>query len=246
MNTHWSTPKTNVFAALNDLRKALSHGQNARLVKARNQDCAYSIKVKHEDQDFKNYDRMYGKPSSINKIKARKGMSDFQKELSLNYVLVYGTPEAMQTYYETRELSADNFNGIGRAHLVHVDDMIEHLTTSGDLQRANRYKLQYRGGIQSQDTQNFFDFYSYKHGSQWSAKKFKRRVWVVEVLKADQPKARIPVMIYVLNFIMFPLKFVPKKSVLRMKKYKIVTLRIGSVRNGLAIEFHVPKKFGFK
>jgi len=44
-NTNWSSPSTNIFAGLNNLRKALNSGGNAKLEKRWNADCAFPIKV---------------------------------------------------------------------------------------------------------------------------------------------------------------------------------------------------------
>jgi hypothetical protein len=68
---------------------------------------------------------------------------------------------------------------------------------------------------------------------------------VVELLDKDA-NVKIPVGVKILNVVMTPLKYIPKKSVLRMPEYKLVTFRVGDVINGLSIEFHIPKKFGFK
>ena len=46
MKTNWSSPKTNIFAAMQDLRKCLASGNKARLIRARNEDCECPIRVK--------------------------------------------------------------------------------------------------------------------------------------------------------------------------------------------------------
>ena len=109
MNTNWTTPKTNFFAGMNDLRKALASGMNARLVRALNQECAYPIKVKNHNLDFRCYEGSISYASTRQKIEARTDMSDFEKHLSLNYVQAFGTPEAMENYYDGGAVCADNF-----------------------------------------------------------------------------------------------------------------------------------------
>jgi len=125
MNTNWSTPKTNIFAAINDLRKAKAAGQRAVLIKKANKDCAFPIKEKQQDSDFRNYQFNIGYAASITSIMADESLSDFEKELSTNYVNRYGTPEAVKHYYLTRELSPDNDKGMGVSHLVHIEDYLE-------------------------------------------------------------------------------------------------------------------------
>lgn len=248
MHTNWTTPKKHIIPAINDLRGALAAGCNARLIKLWNAECDHPIKIRNEDKDFRNYEFRVGYAASIKTITEDQSMTDFEKELSLNYVNRYGTPEAVQRYYETRELSADNDKGIGVAHLVHIEDYLEYLKTTKQWDRERMYRRQYYPAY-GDETQHFFDFYRYKHGSQWSAKKLKRKVWVVEILRPDEPKAKLPWMqrtiVTVLNAILYPLKFIPQKSVLRMKEYKVVTFRVGAVTNGFSIDIHIPKKFSF-
>jgi hypothetical protein len=76
------------------------------------------------------------------------------------------------------------------------------------------------------------------------SKKFKHKVWVV-VLYYNYPKFKAPLMVHVLNFLAYPLKFIPEKSVLRMPEYTNYTFRIGGVMNGYSVEFQIPKKFSF-
>jgi hypothetical protein len=76
-------------------------------------------------------------------------------------------------------------------------------------------------------------------------KEFKHRVWVV-VLYYNHPRYRAPLMVKALNVLLYPLKYWPEKSVLRMPEYKCVTFRVGSVVNGFSVEFQIPKKFSFK
>ncbi len=241
-NTNWSSPKTNALAGINCLRKALASGENARLVRARNEDCAYPIKVKQHDTDFRNYEFGYGYMTTRDGILNDKSMSDFEKFLTLNYKNCYGTEEAMTRYYESGCLSPDNFKGIGRSHLVKVKDMVMWLMVTGDTERAEMFKKQYLTG-ETANQKHFWDSYRYKHGSQWQVKKFRRKLWVVELLGDDEPKQRIPVLVHVLNALAYPLKWIPTKNVLRMDEYKCITFRWGSVVNGFSIEFQIPKKF---
>jgi hypothetical protein len=242
-NTNWSSPNTNIIAAFLDLRRALQSGYNAVLIKARNEDCMHPIRVKTADNDFRNYEFSSGHPSSVNKIKSDTHMSEFMKHLTLNYVTKYGTQEAVKKYYETGILSADNDKGMGRSHLVHIDDYIKFLEDSRD-SRANMYRRQYRAPEYVNDTSHLFDFYRYKHGSPYAIKTFKRKLWVVKLIDKD-PKVNVPLAVKVLNVVMTPLKFIPKKSVLRMPDYKVITFRIGGVTSGYSVDIQIPKKFSF-
>ena len=228
-----------------DLRKALASGYKAKLIRAYNEQCEYPIKEKNQDSDFRNYEHSIGYASSINKIKADPNRSEFEKHLTLNYVSVFGSEEAMKRYYETGVVSADNFKNMGRAHLVRVDDLIKFLEDERDYQRANMYKQQYRSPEHVDNTSHFFDFFRYKHGSPYAVKKFKSKLWVVQ-LQGKEEKVKVPAVIKVLNTLMYPLKYIPQRSVLRMPEYRLVSYRVGDVINGFKVEFQIPKKFSFK
>ncbi len=131
-STNWSTPRTNYFAGINLLRKALASGENAKLERRWNEECGFPIK--------------------------------------------------------------ENPNAPYQEQIV---------------------------------------------------KKFKHKVWVV-VLYYNHPTYKAPVLTKIFNAVLYPLKYIPRKSVFHMDKYKIVTYRVGDVVNGYSIEFHIPKKFGFK
>lgn len=245
MKTNWSSPKTNIFAAMQDLRKCLASGNKARLIRARNEDCECPIRVKNISSDFRNYKHSIGYVASINSIKTDPNLNEFEKHLSLNYVSVFGSQEAKDRYYKTGICTADNFKNQGCNHLVKVDDYIKFLEDSGD-QRAAMYKRQYRASEHVDDVCHFFDFYRCDAGSAYSIKKFKRKLWVIDMLSKDQPTPRTPLLVYILNVLAFPLKYVPQKSVLRMPEYTNYTFRVGNVTSGYSIEFQIPKKFSFK
>ena len=244
-NTNWSSPKTNIFAGTLTLISALQSGHNARLIRMKNEDCAFPIRVKRHDTDFRNYEFSSGHPSTREEILNEKHRTDFQKELTLNYKTCYGTDAAVKRYYEKGLLSSDNFKGMGRSHLVKVSDMVRFLTVTGDQERAEMFKRQYLTGEEA-NQKHFYDFYSYKHGSLHIPKTFKRKVWVVELLSSGDEKANVPVLAKIMNVLTYPLRFIPKRSVLKMDNYKLVSYSIGGVKNGYEIEFHIPKKFSFK
>ena len=181
MNTNWSSPKTNIVAALRSLRKALKAGFRARLRRLRNEDCDFPLLQSKADKDFRNYEFAIGHAASILTIMSDPNMSCFEKELSTNYVTRYGTPEAVEHYYLTRELSKDNDLGIGTSHLVHIEDYLEFLLETNQYDRERLYRRQYYPAY-GNETCHFFDFYRYKHGSPYAPKKFLRKLWVVELL----------------------------------------------------------------
>jgi len=226
-----------------DLRSALAAGKNAKLIRARNEECEHPIKEKLQDMDFRNYEFSIGYASSVNKIKEDPNRSDFEKQLSLNYVSCYGDPDAVKSYYETGILTKRNVRSMGVNHLVKVDDLIAFFKSIND-SRANIYERQYRAPEHVDDTSHFFDFFRYKHGSQYAIKKFRRKLWVVQ-LQSDET-VKIPVLVRLLNFIMYPVKFIPQRSVLQMPEYRLVSYRVGAVVNGFKVEFQIPKKFSFK
>lgn len=245
INTNWTTPKTNFIAGINALRLALAAGMNARLIKMRNEDCAYPIREKQHNTDFRNYKFSSGTPQTRQDVIDDKYKTDFQKHLTLNYRTCYGTPEAVKRYYKTGLLSKDNIKGQGRSHLVKVKDLVPFMISIGDAERAKNLKEQYLT-LEICDEMHFYDNFSLETGSEYAVKYFNKKLWVVELLDDDAAKPRIPILVHVINVLAYPLKYVPKKSVLKMDDYKCVTFRVGDVTNGIAVEFHVPKRFSFK
>jgi len=248
MNTNWSTPTTNIFSAMNALKSALAAGRNARLIKLKNEDCAYPIKISHKhkmDMDFRQYKFWNGTLQTRESIANDTNKSDFEKYLSANYKACYGTQEAMDRYYNEGLLSPDNFKGMGVCHLVKVEDMIRFFVSTGDQEHADIFKHYLTS---EPDERHFYDnFTLIKREDSYTIKKFKRKLWVVELLDKDnEPKAKIPLMVKLLNIILYPLKFIPKKRVLRMLDYTNYNFRIGGVINGFSIEIQIPKKFSFK
>lgn len=245
-NTNWTTPKTNWFAGLLDLRKALNSGQQARLIKLRNEKCQHPIRIKNEIKDFRCYESYISYACTREKIMADNALSETQKYLALNYMNCYGTEEAMKHYYETGELSIDNFKGIGRSHLVKATDRIDFMEKNfktGDRELINILKRQYVDA--NNNSSHMFYFFKLKNSKDaYSIKKFKHKLWVVE-LKYDE-ELKVPILIKIMNVLTYPLKFIPTKHVLKMPQYTIYTFTIGSVISGFSIEFQIPKKFSFK
>ena len=228
-----------------DLRQALAAGQNARLIKANNEDCAFPIKVRNSITDFRAYEFSVGLMKTRTSIIGDERMPAFEKYLSLNYKCCYGTQEAVDTYYKSGLLSKDNFKGVGRSHLVKVEDMVRFLLITGDKPRANMFKEQYLDDNTADET-HFYDHFRLKREHDiYTISRFKHKLWVVDLLRDDQPKPRTPFLIKILNILLYPTKFIPTKSVLRMDEYRCVTFRIGAVTNGISVEFHIPKKFSF-
>ena len=242
---NWTTPKKYMLPAMLDLRSALAAGENAKLIRACNEDCQHPIKVKNSITDFRAYECSVGLLKTRRSIADDERMPSFEKYLSLNYKQCFGTQEAMDRYYEKGLLSKDNFKGIGRAHLVAVKDMVRFFSIIKD-DREEMFRSQYFGETTGDET-HFFDIYRLgREHSVYTISRFKRKVWAVQLLRSDQPKARVPFLIKILNVLLYPLKYIPTKSVLRMPEYKVVTFRVGAVTNGLSVDFHIPKKFGFK
>jgi len=246
--TNWSSPKTNIFAAINDLRKALASGYNASLVKEYNENCSHPIRVKKK-QDFRQYKFMNGRLTTRQEIMNDKNMSEYDKHLSLNYMNQYAlNKEAIEMYYGNGVLSLDNVSSMGRAHLVKVSDFIEFMREIGRDDIADTYHKKYvcPSGL---NQKHFFDFFTTDYHNVWGIKKFKHKLWVV-VLNDKKTKTNIPthqkVLIKIFNAVLHPLKYIPRKSVLKMPDYTNYTFRIGAVSSGFSVEFHIPKKFSFK
>lgn len=244
--TNWTSPTTNFLKACNNLRKALASGYNACLVKEYNEACMHPIHIPKE-VDFRQYESSYGTISSKKEILESKNMSEFEKHLSLNYVKCFGLQEAVDHYYTTGVLTKDNIKGMGKAHLVKVTDLIELFNEIGDVERANMYYDQYIwSAVGSDEKRHMFNFFKTDYHNLWGIKKFKSKLWVVE-LHNKKAKLNIPItqniLIKILNVCLYPIKYIPRHSVLHMPEYTNHTFRIGDVVNGFAVQFQIPKKF---
>jgi hypothetical protein len=242
MGTSWSSPKTNIFSAIWCLRGALQHG-NYKLIREFNENCDYPIYDKQkENSDFREY-KATGAAMYTRKEIEESNKSDFEKYLMLNYYGCFGTREAIEHYYTTGEVSADNFRGIGVSHLVKVSDMVdffEKVNGHSDNARCNIFKMQYIT-LETANEKHFYTTISLKRFDKRTKEKFNHKLWVV----ADSAEHKIPFIIRVLNVLVYPLKFIPQKSVLRMDEYVLYTFRIGGVINGYSLQFQIPKKFSF-
>lgn len=243
MNTNWSTPSTNILAGILQLRNAIASGENAKLIRIWNEECQHPIKEKVVNSDFRSYEFSGGHMSTKKEI-LESNKDDFMRHLTLNYKTCFGTKESVEKYYSTGVLSMDNIKGMGVAHLVKVSDLIELLEKDGQQERANLFREQYLNDDFDVHKKVFWDFYRLKKGSLFSAKKFNKKVWAVAIFRGE--KIKIPFIIKVLNFILYPLKYIPKRSILRMDNYTVYTLRVGGVTNGYSVQFQIPKKFNFK
>ena len=178
-------------------------------------------------------------------------MNSRKKELSLNYHSCFGEEEAIKRYYETGVLSAGNFKGMGKSHLVKVSDMVDYLKSSID-PKDHEWAKSWEHYSTEEDTRHFYDTFRLKNRQERIAKHFNHKLWAVEMIKEDtevyiQPVA-ISILLFLIKIIVYPTKFIPSRRVLVMDKYnyKVVTYRIGDVINGYSIDIHIPKKFSFR
>jgi hypothetical protein len=235
----YTTPTHNFLKALNTLRRALAYGSNVRLMKVRNEDTNFPIRERIIGTPAE-YTMSYGALYSINEIKAMKHLGELELDLTLNYQPVFGEKEAAEHYYKTGELSEKNFKGMGYCHLVKRSDVIKYLTEKGEAERAAHWVLP-----TDPDKQTWMYPATRRDNTYWQPIKFKHKVWAVVMVGKDETP-NFQKWVKVLNVFMYPLKFIPKRSVLRMKEYTNYTFRVGGVTNGYSVEFQIPKKFSFK
>lgn len=248
--TNWTSPKTNIIAAANDLRKCLASGYKARLIRILNEDCQYPILLDKNElsKDFREYEFAIGTLRTKAEIKEDSSMSEFEKYLSLNYKACFGDADAAERYYKTGVLSSENFRGMGKSHLVKVSDMIEFLQRSNKA-KDKEYARNWYHYTDQTDERHFYDTFHLKNCQQRTPKVFKHKLWAVELLDKDAPAVKQPAIISTLMLLIkiavYPLKYVPRKSVLNMDTYKVVTYRVGGVTTGYSVDIHIPKKFSF-
>ena len=69
---------------------------------------------------------------------------------------------------------------------------------------------------------------------------------VYVVVFSSEPLTKVPLWVKTISTIIYPFRFIPELSVLRMENYTLYKFRVGSVFNGYSIELQIPKKFSFK
>lgn len=249
--TTWTSPKTNIIAAVNDLRKCLASGYKARLIRILNEDCQHPILLDKDElsKDFREYKFSIGTLRTRAEIKADASMSEFEKTLSLEYHACFGDADAVKKYYETGVLSSGNFNGMGKSHLVKVSDMIEYLQNSID-PKDHEYAKLWMHYSSEEDVRHFYDSFRLKCVQYRTPRYFSHKLWAIEMLDQNSPA---PVQPWLITFLMVlikiivtPLKFIPERRVMVMDNYKWISYRIGDVTNGYSVDIHVPKKFSFR
>lgn len=247
MATDYSSPKTNYIAALNSLRKALAHGSSVKLVRKYNEDCDHPIRILNKDLDWRAYESTGATLRTRSEILADKNMSEQEKDLTLNYHGCFGSQEAVDKYYETGELSAENLLGVGRSHLVKIKDIVEFLEKHGkpnDAERIGMFKRQYVT-LEDAEQRHFYNTIRLKRDKdKYVVKHFWHKVWVVVSVEKDE-NGKLPFMFKVFNVLYKPLKYIPQHSVLRMDNYTLHMFRVGDVTNGYSVDIHIPKKFSF-
>jgi len=248
--TTWTSPKRNIIIAANDLRGCLASGHKARLIRILNEDCQYPILLDRDEEpkDFREYEFSIGTLRTRAEIKADTSMSEFEKELSLNYHSCFGEQKAIDKYYQTGVLSEGNFKGMGRNHLVKVSDMVEYIQNSAD-PKYREYAKVWEHYSSEEDTRHFYDTFRLKNRQERTVKVFKHKLWAIEMLGKDTEEIKQPRLISILmlliKMVVYPLKYVPSRRVLDMGNYKVITYRVGDVTNGYSIDIHKPKKFSF-
>lgn len=158
--------------------------------------------------------------------------------MMINYCGVFGTDEAIKNYRETGKFTKDNIKGIGRWYIAKRQDVINYLIKDGDEDRAACFDL-------NNSQKHFVDNFHIKPECDRTPKKFKSKLWVVEMLKDSEPKTKTPLLVKLITVAVYPLKWIPRKRTLNMGNYKTVKYQWGDVINGFSVEFHIPKKFSF-
>lgn len=243
--TTWSKPKTNIFAATLDLYNALNSGHNAVLIKEWNENCMHPITKKNIHDDFRAYESFVSHISSRDEI-MNNAMTDYEKYLSLNYKNCFGFQEAVDRYYQTGELTMDNIRGIGKSHLVKVTDLIE-LLRENDYDGSQRERIESLENTYIHNNKGWYDFFKLKRGySRYTIKKFKKKIWVVALLKQDEEKPkqslRVKTLLRMFKIIGSVTKYFPEKSVTKGREFTYHNWSVGNFH----IQIEIPKKFSFK
>jgi hypothetical protein len=229
-NTNWSQATFNPFVAFLKLVSCLRAGHNAWIERQENGKQDFPLTEKNPDlYDIKNWKSSgaYFVPDwqvEKERIENDKNKHPFEKKMMLEYTTAFGTEEEYQHYLNTGEVK---FRGMGRQFFVKHDDLV---------------KTRESEGISMNDKTRFVLMVS--PVEQWKrVVKTNRKVYVV---CWNNEKSKLPLWFKMWNALVYPFKFIPTRSVLRMDEYTLYTFRIGDVRHGYSVQFHIPKKFSLK
>ena len=228
--TSWTEATLNPFKAVKGLVSCLQSGRNAWIERQENGKQDFPLVENNPDlSDISNWTSSgaYGCrdwEAEKKKIEADAKMHPTAKKLKLEYTTAFGTEKEYQKYLKTGKVK---FRGIGKCYFVKYEDLVKTRKEEGtELSSDFRFVLQVS------------PIPRYKR-----VVKTKRKVYVV---CWNNDKVSLPWWVKTINVLTYPLKFIPKRSVLRMKEYTNYTFRIGDVVNGYQIEIQIPKKFSFK
>ena len=89
-----------------------------------------------------------------------------------------------------------------------------------------------------------YSFYKPKDGIPfYIPRELPKKVFVVHCNKS---RKNVPWWVKGFAATTYPLRFIPKKDMRKMSKKTCYSLRVGSLSNGISLEFHIPKKFSLK
>lgn len=228
-NTTWSQATFNPFIAFLNLVSCLRSGHNAWIERQVNGEQSFPLTEANPDlYDINNWEvfsahHVKDWAKEKERIEKDKKMHPMQKKLQLEYVRAFGTKEEYENYLKTGEAV---FSGIGKQYFVKYEDA-----------EKQRIKM----GYQTDEKRTFV--INVSPIPQWKrVVKTNRKVYVV---CWNNEKVNVPLWLKLWNALVYPLKFIPTRSLLRMDEYTLYTFRIGDVRHGYSIQFHIPKKFSF-
>lgn len=227
--TNWTEATRNPFKAISSLISCLQAGRNAWLELQENGNQEYPLREKliKESTDPCAWDcacQPFAQDWEERKevILTSDSYSPMQKKFMTEYTSVFGSQEQYDNYLKTGDA---DFRGIGRQYLIKYDDL------------ARKRKEQ---GIALSPKTRFYPMVSLKSRNKRPLIKGK-----VLVVCYNNDKVKTPWWVSLINIVLYPFRFIPKRTVLRMPEYNVYTFRIGSVVNGFCIDIHLPKKFSF-
>jgi hypothetical protein len=121
--TGWTEATTDVNKALIGLISCLESGYNAWLEIRKNGDQDFPIKISNPVLNKpENWTMSYGIPRPKDNFANERFLNETEKDLTLNWIAVFGEKEAADNYYKTGKVSKENFKGMGYCHAVKIED----------------------------------------------------------------------------------------------------------------------------
>jgi hypothetical protein len=121
--TNWTNATTDINKAMIGLISCLDAGYNAWIEIQTNGNQDYPIRIKNPELDKpENWTGSIGIPRPTGNFIDEKFFNETEKDLTQNWIALFGDKEAADNYYKTGVVSKAQLKGMGYCHAVKISD----------------------------------------------------------------------------------------------------------------------------